>query len=175
MKKQWMKKALVTFSTSLLVVAASTNVLATPPVTIAVGPWQSFGLFVADCDDFNVLWEGTVDGYIKVFFDKDGNWKKYVEFYKGVHHDSTYYIAEDPDIRVSGGPVEIEKNTWYPNGTQVVVGLSSKITIPGHGVVVHDAGRVIYDLVTGEMIFQAGPGDLYVDTAPLCEFFSSLR
>ncbi|MGB5490719.1 MAG: hypothetical protein WBM76_07840 [Woeseiaceae bacterium] len=165
----------MTFLTAVILVLWSVAASAVPPEKITIGPTQIFGMHVADCGEFNVLWDGTVEGYIKVFFDKEGKWKKYVEFYKGVHHESMYYIDDDPDVMVSGGPVEVEKNTWYPDGTQVVVGLSSKITIPGHGVIVHNAGRIIYDLTTGEVLFQAGPGDLYVDTTPFCEFFSSLR
>ena len=175
MQTQCVKKGLVTCLTALFVFSTSSSVFAVPPVNIPIGPTQIFGMHVADCGEFNVLWDGAVEGYIKVFFDKDGHWKKYVEFYKGIHHESMYYIDDAPEIMVSGGPVEVEKNTWYTDGTQVVVGLSSKITIPGHGIIAHSAGRIIYDLTTGEVLFQAGPGDLYVDTAPFCEFFGSLR
>lgn len=174
MQSSWMKKSFVTCLASCFVFAASSVALAVPPAKIPVGPTQIPDMFVADCGDFHVLWSGTVEGYIKVFFDKNGEWKKYVEFYRGVHHESTYYVAENPEISISGGPVEVEKNTWYPDGSLVVVGLSSKITIPGLGVVAHNAGRITYDLNTGEVIFQAGPSDLYGDTTPYCELFRSM-
>jgi hypothetical protein len=45
-------------------------------------------------------------------------------------------------------------------GTQTVVGLNWNINVPGEGVVVLDVGRLVFDLYTGDILFEAGPHQL---------------
>ncbi len=83
---------------------------------------------------------------------------------KGANHYATYYNPEYPEISVAGGPGENETRKWYRDGRVIIVALLSKITIPGHGVVVHETGRVIFDSSTWEVLVQSGPGDVTGDT-----------
>jgi hypothetical protein len=64
-------------------------------------------------------------------------------------------------------------NTWSANGKTVtnyqtvtfideagvrtVVGNLFSIHIPGQGLIVQNMGRVVFDLATGEVLFEAGP------------------
>ena len=45
-------------------------------------------------------------------------------------------------------------------GTRGPVGLYYSTTVPGVGLVFHDVGRLVRDLDTGEVLFEAGPHDV---------------
>jgi hypothetical protein len=149
-----------------LALAVSSIAFAVPPIKANYGPDQVFEYYVADCGTFDVLWDGTIEGHWKLFFDKDGNWTKYFDHYSATN--STYYNSEHPEIFLHGGPAE-RGNDHYIPGKLISTGILVKITIPGHGVVVHEAGRVIFDTETWEILVQVGPSDVNGDTTALCE------
>lgn len=45
-------------------------------------------------------------------------------------------------------------------GTRVNVGLFYSTTVPGLGVVFHDVGKLVRDIETGDILFEAGPHDV---------------
>jgi hypothetical protein len=54
-----------------------------------------------------------------------------------------------------------------------VLGLHNAYHVPGEGVVLLDAGRVLIDLQTGEALSEAGPHQLFAgDADALCGFFA---
>jgi hypothetical protein len=59
--------------------------------------------------------------------------------------------------------------------TQVhVIGLVAAFTAPGWGVILLDAGRMVFDGGTGEIVFEAGPHqEYYGDYERSCEYFTS--
>ena len=166
-----LKKLIYTALTGFVFVAMGSTALAVPPIKVNIGPIQTLGYLIADCGTFNALNDFTVVGHYKVFFDKDGNFTKYFEHIRAVG-ETRYYNSVDPDISFPGGPGEVQNQTYYPDERYIITGLSTRITIPGRGVVVHEVGRIIIDLVTGETLFQAGPSDAISDTTALCELLS---
>lgn len=165
------KKLICAAITGFAFIAIGSTALAVPPYKENIGPIQVLGYHVTDCGTFDILNDFTMVGHFKVFFDKDGNWTKYFEHIQAVG-GSRYYNSVDPDISFSGGPGEVQNQTWYPDGRYIITGLSVRITIPGHGVVAHEVGRIIIDTDTWETLFQAGPSDAISDTTALCELLS---
>ena len=82
------------------------------------------------------------------------------------------YNADQPAIFVSGGPAEIENLRFDLTNsppTLAITGVSFKVTLPGESVIFHEAGRLILNLETEEILFQAGPKDVEDgDVAALC-------
>ena len=166
-----MRKLVYTVTTTCALLAMSFTALAVPPLKITPPTQQFFGYPAADCGTFDILVDFTYEFKIKVYFDNEGNWTKYVERIRVVGN-SVWYNSVNPEISFLGGPGENETQVWYPDGRYVITGLSVKIQVPGSGLMILDAGRKIFDLATGEMVFQAGPSDFYGDTTALCELFA---
>jgi hypothetical protein len=146
-------------------IVALTGILAlvSAGVALAAKPLKEYfagdtaGFFIGDCGTFNVLSDYTFEGQFKVWFDADGNPVRAVEHY---NYDAIYYADTNPDEYVRGGPGEVENlQVEFVDGTFAVAGLPFKLTIPGYGVVFHDAGRVVFDLGTGDILFESGPSD----------------
>ncbi len=139
---------------------------AVPPMKVNFGPNDGFGFLVADCGDFNALLDFTAQGHFIVRFDQDGvpiAVEQHIRFPADI-----YYNSNDPNIFLTGNAVQ---NDHFDLVNQVVAtsGLLFKLTVPGHGVVFHQAGLVRVNLETGDVIFQAGPADFDEgDTAALC-------
>ena len=128
--------SLVTAVGALLVLGSPANVLAVPPDKVHFGPTQVFGFYTAGCETFAVLADFTVEGFFVVHYDKDGN--------------------------MTHGPGEGENDRFVYTGESpflVITGPFFKITLPGAGVIFHQAGRTVFDLNTFEVLFQAGPSD----------------
>jgi hypothetical protein len=75
---------------------------------------------------------------------------------------------------ISAGP-EILHFDVQGDPTQLhVIGLVAAFTAPGWGVILLDAGRLVLDAVTGEIVFEAGPHQNYPgDFDKLCRYFTS--
>jgi hypothetical protein len=83
----------------------------------------------------------------------------------------------DVDITLSAGGKTVtnrQNNTVYVDGTtRTIVGAAWTINVPGQGVLVLDAGRLVLG-PGGEVLFEAGPHELFHgDVAALCAYLSS--
>jgi hypothetical protein len=90
-----------------------------------------------------------------------------VHLYQGVNVTATgndrVVSATSAGPRIFHDPTQIER-----------IGLHAAFTAPGWGVILLDAGRIIFDLVTREVIWEAGPHqDYYGDFDKLCRYFTS--
>jgi hypothetical protein len=121
--------------------------------------------FIADCGDFDVLTDFVLDLATITFFDSAGN-----PDYARVHytfHDF-YYNSE-----TGKGFAETESGNNLidlPGENEVTsAGLSYRVTVPGGGAVLLQAGRLVFD-DAGDVVFEAGPHQvLSGDTDKLCE------
>ena len=166
-----MRKLVYTGLTACVFVAMSYTALAVPTYKETFPTQQHLGYHAADCGAFDILVDFTYEYSFKVYFDKDGNWTKYVERVRVVGN-SLWYNSVNPEISFLGGPGENETYTWYPDGRYIVSGLSVKITVPGSGLMILETGRTVFDTATWEILFQSGPSDFYGDTTALCELFA---
>jgi hypothetical protein len=66
----------------------------------------------------------------------------------------------------AGGPCGVDATAQ----TDAVTGVIARLTVPGSGAVLLDVGRIVTNLETDEVTFQAGPHQLVEgDLADLCE------
>jgi hypothetical protein len=86
---------------------------------------------------------------------------------------TTFYDSAGDPIRVverltflgtltNGDKSVVDNDNWVVvhdlvGGTDIFLGTVFNINVPGEGVVVLDAGRVIFDAETGEILFEGGP------------------
>ena len=153
-------KSLRAFLVGIIAVIAFGTVstaLAVPPLKVNFGPMDFVGFFVTDCGDFDVLLDFTEQGHFIVHFDKDGNPVK-----QNVHFEfpnDVYYNSANPGISFTSNARQNLHFDFVDNNL-AIAGLVFKLTIPGQGVVFHEVGRVFIDLVTGDVLMQAGPADL---------------
>jgi hypothetical protein len=121
--------------------------------------------FIADCGDFDVLTDFVADFAVITYFDSAGN-----PDYSRVHfafHDFYY------NSKTGEGFAETESGNILvdlPSGNEVTAaGLSYRVTVPGEGQVLLQAGRLVFD-EAGNVVFEAGPHQvLSGDTDKLCE------
>jgi hypothetical protein len=120
---------------------------------------------IAECGEFDVLTDFVVDGQSTIFFDSAGN-----PDYARVHlrFVDFYYNSETGE----GFSEHEHSNTLLdlPSGEEVTSsGVSYRVTVPGEGVVLLEAGRLEFN-EAGEIVFVAGPHQvLSQDTDKLCE------
>mgnify|MGYP007065677722 CR=1 FL=1 len=107
------------------------------------------------CPGFWVYEKGQLDVRVQIFYDGDGNWLRTVGHYDLVGY---LYNVEDETYRLP--EIVHQKAIWNDAGGLTIVGLWSIITIPGEGVIYHDAGRIEID-AHGHITFSAGRHDYF--------------
>jgi hypothetical protein len=121
--------------------------------------------FIAECGEFDVLTDFVVDGHSTIFFDSDGNpdyaraHLRFVDFYYNSETGEGFTEHEHSNTLID-----------LPSGDEVTsTDVSYRVTVPGEGVVLLEAGRVEFN-EAGEIVFVAGPHQLLSqDTDKLCE------
>jgi hypothetical protein len=128
---------------------------AAPPTKQDLGtiPYE----FSVDCSPYGFSFSDDVKGqeplWTETFYDANGTAVKVVV------HDG--FIETDTNS-LTGKTVRMTQ-TWVNTydlvaGTRTVVGKALLMTDPGKGVVILDAGRVVFDR-PGHTVFEAGPHD----------------
>lgn len=126
---------------------------------------------VADCDGFQVL--GDYDILYRVTYrtDKAGNLTK--EFDRGFLSGgpAVYRNSLDSSKTVTGIPKEHEIDLWdYENGLFTGRGPTYLITVPGYGRIFAETGRYVFDLNTGDLLFNSGQNQGFDGSAALCDY-----
>ena len=128
----------------------------------------------ADCGDFEVRSDFTVEGAITTFYDSSGN----PDYYKMhlIFHDF-FYSTENPDEGFAETNVVSLVSLDASGDTELKVsGLQYHVTIPGEGLVLVGAGTLRFDTETGEVVFEGGPHSLESDdTDKVCAAFDELE
>lgn len=127
--------------------------------------------FIGDCGNFVILNAAVGDGFFIEHLDRDGNPTHVNQHIQ--YSDSIYYTFPDMGIVLNGGPGELDVTRFDFTGDIPVIiftGVNFKVTVPGHGIIFHEAGRIGFNLFTFEVLFQAGPKNFSEgDVAALCE------
>lgn len=163
-----LSKALVIAISLFLSLAASMELLASPPDSGTMNFWLPGEPFV-DCGDFQVLDDVLVRGAWRDFKDKEGNVVR-----SFIHFDviDDIYHQDFPDgIRVDG-KASINHQYYYP--PHKITGLINHIVLPGYGPVYFEAGQLVG--VSGEWVFMAGANKDWsrneYDADAICDFFA---
>jgi hypothetical protein len=156
--------ALVLGVAAIMVVMAASSSTAAKPV-IDEGTFTGT-VVLGDCGDFQVLDQFVLNFRAKLFFDENGELVRIVEQINGTDtfinsqtgKEFTSRFQNTEHIDLTAGPV------------RTVTGVQGLLTVPGSGAVLLDVGRIVTNLETDEVTFQAGPHQLVEgDLAGLCE------
>jgi hypothetical protein len=124
--------------------------LASPPLIQTMHDQGTQVVPVTPCG-FPVVLDWTEDDHITIFFDQSGNPVKvqvHVQYYAKV-------------INPGNGKSVIENATYtivfnLQTGSSTYAGTEYNVNVPGAGIVLLDAGRVIFD-ANGNITFERGP------------------
>jgi len=122
---------------------------------------------IAECDGFTLI--EHVEGTIKIstHFDQDGNLAMEISRFRLRHTFSNSVSGAS----VTSPDVGIDKLTLNQDGsgTVAVIGIVSRIVVPGEGPVFVHLGTIVFDVNTGEVVFEAGQHDDFAGLLPaLC-------
>jgi hypothetical protein len=150
----------------ILVLLASITVpaLAKKPDKYSDSFPQSFP--VASCDGFDVMLEGMLNVDVTVYYDNDGN-----EDRTKLHLTSNDRYYTIPDMgKEAWGPITI--NVFLEAGETKAAGVNAKLTIPGEGTILIDAGQIKID-ADDNIVFLKGNHQLMEgDFDKLCTWFA---
>lgn len=163
MKVAWYRRLMFAVLTVLLTLTLFTSALAAKPDTFTIEVDDTFE--IGECDGFTVIEhvEGTIR--VSIHFDNDGNLAMEINRFSLRHtltNSETGASLFSPDVG-------IDKFTIHQDGsaTLAVIGLVSRIVVPGEGLVFANLGRIVFDANTGEVLSVAGPHDDFADLLPL--------
>lgn len=123
-----------------------------------------------DCGDFLICEGGTGEADWKLFFDKNGDPKKYRE---KVKFDGYVYEFGNPDNRLDYLPLNYTVTIDQITGDVIVTGVFAMLTVPGHGQIFRDVGRIIFD-IDGFIVFEAGEHEYWNDEwEAVCTFLGA--
>ena len=161
MNASWYRRLLIVILITLLTLTLFTSASAAKPEIITIPVDDTF--VAGDCDGFSVI--EHVQGTIKVstHFDQNGNFVMEIARYRLRHtlsNSETGASLFSPDVGI---------DMQDGSGTLAVIGLVSRIVVPGEGVVFARVGRIVFDLNTGEVVFESGQQDDFANLLPaLC-------
>ena len=106
---------------------------------------------------------------IKQFYDNEGNLVREVRHIR-------FLGTETNDVTGKSLPVNGIRHITldFVNGTFTETGVLRHVTVPGEGIVLHESGRLVTGLEDEEVIFEAGPHQLFHgDLAAFCAALAS--
>lgn len=159
------RRLLLVCSTILLSLALFTPAFAAKPELITIPVDDTF--VAGECDGFLVI--EHVQGKVKVstHFDQNGNFVMEIARFSLRHtwsNSETGASLSSPDVGID--KVVINQDG---SGTVAVIGIVARIVVPGEGSVFRHLGKIVFDVNTGEVLFEAGQHDSFADFLPtLC-------
>jgi hypothetical protein len=165
-----MRRWLLAFALIVLPLAFAGPALAVPPTNEVTTIVDSVTVDSDICADFGFDVTFVENGTFKTrtFYDREGNTVK--------------SVLSNFDVRYTSTATANEKtlSTNYPlvfityTDADIRVGLRNAYHVPGEGVVLLDAGRLILDPATGEVTFEAGQHELVEGSVEaFCNYFAS--
>ena len=158
---------------SAAIVAATTAAIAAPPVVVDLPPIEYDDPFVCAGDPVvHVAYNSNLK--LTLFFGRDGNLTRDVIGPAG--QVTVTFTNPDSGRSLSGQSPAPFRTTYNPDGsvdTLTANGLNIAITLPGEGVVLHDAGKLTWaGGFGGEIVASGGQHAWYVggDASAFCAY-----
>jgi hypothetical protein len=149
-----------------LVVAAPA--LAVPPTTEVV-TIENFTFVDTALCGFPVTFTENGTFKITTFYDDEGNPVRTIL----TNYNDRYTSSATANGKTLVTNYPLVVITPSEDGTRIELGLRNAYHVPGGGVVLLDAGRVVLDLETGETVFEAGQHQfLEGDAEAFCGYFA---
>ena len=157
----------------LLPLVFAAPALAVPPTTevtvVEVGDFTSVD---TELCGFPITFDESGSFKVKTFYDREGNPVRTILTNFNQRYNAT--ATANGKTLATNYPLTI--HTSFEDGEEdlrVEVGLRNAYRVPGAGVVLLDAGRVIIDLATDEVLFEAGQHQvLNGDADAFCNYFA---
>jgi hypothetical protein len=149
----------------MLTLTLFTSAFATKPEFITIQVDETF--VSGECNGFAVI--EHVEGTVKASFRlaQNGNPAMEILRFRLRHTFSNSETGES----LTSPDVGIDKVTFNEDGplTVAVIGIVTRVVVPGEGPVFVHLGRIVFDAATGEVVFEAGRHDDFADLLPaLC-------
>jgi len=148
-----MKKKMVALSA--LAMLYGVGAWAGKPEQLPAWSSQVIGEEVANCGDFLVLSDYTVDAKGRAYLNKDGSLSRL--FFDFDVPQSIYYNSEDASYWLPGTAEHIQQWFHFAEGEAlthiVTIGAAVRVILPGYGPVLMGIGRLKLDVSTGELTF----------------------
>lgn len=166
MNASWSRRLLIVALVTLLTLIPFTSAFAGQPefFTIPVDVTFERGA----CDGFTVI--ERVTGLLKFsnHFDQDGNIVVQTNvFIRGRHT----FMNSETGATLFSPDVAIDKTTISQDGSEIAASMAfqTRIVVPGEGLVYARIGRIVVNLDTGDVLFEAGQFDDSANLLPaLC-------
>lgn len=164
-----MKTRMMVLST--LAMMCSVAAWANKPEQLQSWSSQAFGEEVANCGDFLVLTDYSIDASGRAYFNKNGSLNRlYFDFDVT---QSIYYNSEEPSYWLPGSSEHIQQWIRFNENEDatnlVTTGVAAKVILPGYGPVLMGVGRLKLDFAAGEFTFMAGQFDQFAGNLdPIC-------
>ncbi len=165
--RSWASAAIVTAMLVTFLGIAAYPAYADPPVIFKLEVDETFTL--ADCGTFLLLFSQVGTLTFQLFFNKDGDLVR-------VHNQFDVFVTYENSVteKSISGPAHGPNIIDFERGTIVAVGLFFFGETEA-GPILLDAGRIVLDLDTFEVIQLAGPKGVFGSEfgfAPLCDFLA---
>ena len=135
--------------------------------TVAHTPDESPAIVLADCGDFQVVWEWA--GIVRYIEHSNPHGRLDLQWH-AVLFGGWMYNSEHPEIMFPGQSGNGQRYQLDEDNGLLYSTVNIRVKVPGEGMVLRETGRVIWNLYTGETLFDSGHNQLGEgDTAALCE------
>jgi hypothetical protein len=162
-----LKRALI-LSFVVLPLVFATPTLAVPPTTEVV-TIEDFTFVDTELCGFPITFTESGTFKVTTFYDAEGNPVRTVL----TNFNERYVATATANEKTLTTNYPLAIITSFEAGAVLELGLQNAYTVPGAGVVLLDAGRVIFDLATGDVVFEAGQHQLLEgDVSAFCNFFA---
>jgi len=146
------RRLFLTGAILLLVMAVTLPVFAQEVVNTTLHIEGGPDVFDCSADGFTAIGHFSLDLHITEFFDGAGNLVRAT--FSGSFRGTVTRTDTGVFLRDMAG---YHETVDFTAGTDTVVGLPVHWHVPGKGTFIFDAGKVVFDLDTGEILYEAGP------------------
>jgi hypothetical protein len=171
---QWLKRTLLLLSSVVLACVFAASALAAPPTTEVTE--VELGDFLSINDElcgFPITFDESGSFKVKTFYDAEGNRVRTIL----TNFNDRYTATATANGKTLSTNYPLTVHTSFEEDEEdlrLELGLRNAYRVPGAGVVLLDAGRVIIDLATDDVLFEAGQHQfLNGDADAFCNYFAS--
>jgi hypothetical protein len=169
-----LKRTLLLLSSVVLPCVLAAPALAVPPTTeVTEVELGEFAFVDEELCGFPIMFDESGTFKVKTFYDAQGNRVRTVVSNFNDRYNATA-TANGKTLATNYPLVIITSiNENDQEDLRIELGLRNAYRVPGAGVVLLDAGRVIIDQATGDVLFEAGQHQfLNGDAEAFCDYFA---
>ncbi len=146
---------------------------AAPTTEVTVVELGDFAFVDTDLCGFPIFFDESGSFKVKTFYDKQGNIARTILSNFNQRYSATATGPNGKTLSTNYPSVIITLYANNQQATRIELGLRNAYRVPGAGVVLLDAGRVVIDRTTGDVLSQSGQHQfLNGDGDAFCDYFA---